>query len=138
VSNFASIRLYKDNKQDYEIWTIEQLANPENDYFHLRTLLGFLKKTYLISSTSVSHTEKLLSEVRIKQETISKSFYTHYKTLRFELINDIRHHNTVRVEVAVEKSQKIIDRIIFIHFCEDKGLLPDGKLHANLMKANEA
>jgi len=37
------------------------------------------------------------------------------------LINDIRHKNpAVGVELVVEKAQKIIDRLVFVHFCEDK------------------
>ncbi len=129
VSNFWSIRLYRDNKQDYEIRTIEQLADPANDYYNLKSLLVILGKKYLISESGKSATETRLSEVRIIQEQITKKFYQQYKALRFELINDIRHHNPdISVEIIVEKSQKIIDRIIFIHFCEDKGLLPHGKL----------
>ncbi len=138
VSNFASVRLYRDNKQDFELWTIEDLANPDNDYYHLKTLLALLKRNHLISASGTSYTETILSEVRSKQEQITKDFYKQYKTLRLELINDIRQHNTdVTVEVAVEKAQKIIDRIIFIHFCEDRGLLPEGKLKTNLLKGHE-
>lgn len=129
VSNFASIRLYRDNKQDFEVWTLEQLIDPSNEYFHLRTLLGLLRRSRLISQSGTSYTETLLSEVRINQETITKKFYKEYKALRFELINDIRQHNpSLDVETVVEKSQKIIDRIVFVLFCEDKGLLPDNKL----------
>lgn len=139
VSNFASIRLYRDNKQDFEIWTLEQLVDPSNEYYHLRTLLGLLRRSRLIAQSGKSYTETLLSEVRIKQEQITKDFYKQYKTLRFELINDIRYHNPeTHVETVVEKAQKIIDRIIFIHFCEDKGLLPEGKLKTNVIKAREA
>jgi len=133
------VRLYRDNKQDFEVWTIEELANPDNEYYNLKTLLGLLKRNHLISQSGTSFSEKLLSEVRIKQEQITKDFYKQYKTLRFELINDIRHHNPeIHVETVVEKAQKIIDRIIFIHFCEDKGLLPEGKLKTNVIRAREA
>jgi hypothetical protein len=121
VSNFASIRLYRDNKQDYELWTIEDLVKPDNDYYNLKSLLVILGKKYLISESGKSPTETRLSEVRIIQEQITKKFYQQYKSLRFELINDIRRHNPeVSIEAVVEKSQKIIDRVIFIHFCEDK------------------
>jgi hypothetical protein len=138
VSNFASVRLYRDNKQDFEVWTIEDLVNPDNNYYHLQTLLGLLKRNHLIAPTGSSVTEKLLSEVRVQQEQITKKFYKEYKDLRFELINDIRQHNPdLHVELIVEKAQKIIDRIIFIHFCEDKGLLPADKLKTNLLRGHE-
>jgi len=49
--------------------------------------------------------------------------------LRLELINDIRQNNAdLGIEMVVEKAQKIIDRVVFVHFCEDKGLLPADKL----------
>ncbi|HBB03806.1 TPA: hypothetical protein DCZ39_02785 [Patescibacteria group bacterium] len=38
----------------------------------------------------------------------------------------------------IEKAQKIIDRLIFIFFCEDKGLLPDKKLKENIVRSREA
>lgn len=139
VSNFWSIRLYKDNKQDFEIRTLEDLIKSDNDYYHLKSLLVILSKKYLISESGKSLTEQRLSEVRIKQEKITKDFYKDYKTLRFELINDIQRNNPeASVEIVVEKSQKIIDRIIFVHFCEDKGLLPDGKLAEVVMHGERA
>lgn len=141
VSNFFVTRLYRDNKQDYEEWTLEQLLDPTHDYFQLRKLILLLHKNRLLKSSlsSESFTEKLLSQFRIEQQNITKKFYKEYKDLRFELINDIRTHNiNISIETAVEKAQKIIDRIVFIHFCEDRGLLPDGKLKENVYRAAEA
>ena len=129
VSNFASIRLYRDNKQDYEVWTLEALASGDDNRYELKKLLVIASKHRLISTSGESYTEKLLSKFRYEQEKITKAFYTEYKNLRLELINDMRLHNpSISVEMLVEKAQKLIDRVIFIHFCEDKGLLPTDKL----------
>ena len=129
VSNFGSIRLYRDNKQDYEIWTLEELASGDNDRYELKKLLLLMQKRYLISTSEESQTQKLLSKFRYDQEHISKKFYQEYKQLRLELINDIRSQNEwISIDMVVEKSQKIIDRVIFIHFCEDTWLLPADKL----------
>jgi len=38
-------------------------------------------------------------------------------------------------EVLLEKSQKFLDRVIFICFCEDKGLLPNDLLHNAIKQA---
>jgi hypothetical protein len=74
-------------------------------------------------------TEKLLSEVRIEQEQITKKFYKEYKQLRLELINDMRKNNPESgLDLIIEKAQKVIDRLIFVHFCEDLELLPENKL----------
>jgi hypothetical protein len=34
----------------------------------------------------------------------------------------------VDLETVIEKAQKVIDRLIFVHFCEDLELLPENKL----------
>lgn len=39
--------------------------------------------------------------------------------------------------VIIPKAQKIIDRLIFIHFCEDLGLLPEWKLKQYVERAKE-
>lgn len=138
VSNFASIRLYRDNKLDFEVWTLDQLLDETDNYFQLRKLMLLLHAKRLLSKWSESYTERLLSKIRVEQQEITKKFYKEYKNLRFELINDIRLHNKdLGIEIIVEKAQKIIDRIVFIHFCEDKGLLPDGKLRENIYRAAE-
>lgn len=130
VTNFASIRLYRDNKQDFEVWTLEELASWADDWFALKKLLVLLHRKRLVSASWPSRAEELLSKFRYDQATISKKFYQEYKNLRLELINDMRVRNPdISVEVLVEKAQKLIDRTVFVHFCEDKGLLPPDKLH---------
>ena len=130
VSNFHQIRLYRDNKQDYVERTLDELVSGDDNYFALRKLLMILSAERLLSTDgSESRTEKLMTQFRIEQQKITKKFYQEYKWLRLELINDIREHNTdLDIEMVVEKAQKIIDRIVFVHFCEDKGLLPADKL----------
>lgn len=138
ATNFIEIRLFKDNQLDYEIWTLEDLVNPENDYYQLKRFYYLLNADNLISKSGASRTEKLLSEVRIEQEQITKKFYKEYKQLRLELINDMRANNPdVDLEVVIEKAQKVIDRLIFVHFCEDLWLLPEHKLKQYIERAGE-
>lgn len=139
VSNFHQVRLYRDNKQDYQEWTLAELASGQDNWFALRSLLVLLSANRLLSSGGESHTEKLMSQFRIEQQKITKKFYQEYKWLRLDLINDIRQHNSgIAIEIVVEKAQKIIDRLVFVHFCEDKGLLPADKLKENIVRAREA
>lgn len=134
VSNFYEIRLYRDNTTDFEIWNLDELLDPKDNYFNLRTLYLLLHKDNLLSAK----TEQLLSHFREEQQEITKKFYKEYKELRIELINDMRHNNpNSSIEIVIEKAQKIIDRLIFIFFCEDKGLLPDKRLKESILKAWE-
>lgn len=138
VSNYYEFRLYRDTYQDYEVWTLADLTNPDNDYEQFRIFHLLLHAESLIAENGESTTEKLLAKVRIEQEMITKKFYKEYSWLREELMRDIWKHNpTFRNESVVTLTQRIIDRIVFVHFCEDRGLLPQNKLAENLTRAKE-
>ena len=132
VSNFYEFRLYQDNQLDYESWTLDDLINPTNDYENFKSWYVLLRSDNFITESGSSKTEGLLSEVRINQEQIGKAFYSHYKEARLGLLRDLYQHNkSVRADInfGIEKAQKIIDRIVFVCFAEDRGLLPDNILH---------
>jgi type I restriction-modification system DNA methylase subunit len=138
VSNYQEIRLYRDTYQDYEVWTLAELVNPANDYEKFRIFYLLLRAESLISETGESETEKLLAKVRIEQEMITKKFYKEYSGLRADLMRDIWKNNPkLQNESVVTITQRIIDRIVFVHFCEDRGLLPQNKLAENLTRAKE-
>ena len=81
---------------------------------------------------------KLLAKVRIEEEKISKVFYKEYKDLRLELMRDIWKQNPgVRNAEVIEKAQRIIDRIVFVCFCEDRGLLPQNELQIRIDTAKK-
>lgn len=130
VTNFVEVRLFKNTQLDYEVWNLVDLVNPAHDYQNFKVFWYLLNAKHLIAPIGMeSVTEKLLSAVRIQSEQITKKFYQEYKALRLELINDIRSKNPeVSLDIVLQKSQKVIDRIVFVHFCEDFWLLPDGKL----------
>lgn len=135
VSNFYEIRLYRDNTTDFEIRNLDELLDSKDKYFNLRKLYLLLHRDNLLTGK----TEYLLSHFREEQKGITTKFYKEYKMLRVELINDMKQHNdSISIDVLIEKAQKIIDRLIFIFFCEDKGLLPDKKLSENILRSREA
>ncbi|HTK39507.1 MAG TPA: DNA methyltransferase, partial [Patescibacteria group bacterium] len=131
VSNFWEFRLYHDNLLDYEVWTLDDLVNPSDDYLLFKTWYALLRKDSFITAKGASKTENLLSDIRIEQENIGKKFYKVYKEARTELLRDIYKHNSyikTDIDTGIEKAQKIIDRIVFAAFAEDRGLLPDNTL----------
>lgn len=132
ATNFSEIRLFRDNQLDYEMWTLKELVNEKNNYFNFRKFYYLLCEKNFIAEGGKSETEKLLSAIRIKQEEITVKFYKEYKELRQILIQDIVKNNNISkanfYHKAVEKAQKIIDRIVFVCFFEDSGLLPENKL----------
>lgn len=140
VSNFYETRLYIDSYYDYESFTLSDLVNPKDNYFNFRKFYYLLSKQNLLSKRWDSNTKSLLSLIRTKEKEITKQFYKEYTQLRKELFKDIVANNSVKkteLDFILWKTQKIIDRIIFIHFCEDLDLLPNGKLKQNILRAEE-
>jgi len=93
VSNFYEIRLYRDNQTDFEVWNLDELMDPKDNYFNLRKLYLLLHRDNLLAHTGKSKTEELLSHFREEQKEITTKFYKDYKSLRIELINDIKAKN---------------------------------------------
>jgi type I restriction-modification system DNA methylase subunit len=132
VSNFYELRLYNDNQLDYERWTLDDLVDPTDDYFQLKSFYLLLRADNLTTPQGKSTTQGLLSDIRTEQETIGKEFYSVYRQARLELLRDLyRQNESVRdnIELGIEKAQKIIDRIVFACFAEDRGLLPENTVH---------
>jgi type I restriction-modification system DNA methylase subunit len=128
VSNFFETRLYADHLLDYERWTLDDLVDPQDDYVKFKTFYLLLRRENFTSPSGKFQTETILSDIRSEQEEIGKEFYKVYKLARLELLRDIYRKNPhVRnnFEVGIEKAQKIIDRVVFCCFAEDRGLLPD-------------
>ena len=131
VSNFYEFRLYQDNQLDYEQWTLDDLLNPAEDYLAFKTWYILLKSENFVTPTGPSKTEQLLSSVRLDQEQISKKFYSEYKEARLGLLRDLyRRNESVKkdIDFGIEKAQKIVDRLVFVCFAEDRGLLPENIL----------
>jgi len=141
VSNFWEFRLYHDNLLDYEVWTLDDLVNPEDNYLLFKTWFVLLNKQNFTTPKGSSKTEGILSDIRIEQENISKKFYKVYREARIELLRDIyRRNSSVRdnIDLGIEKAQKVIDRIVFAAFAEDSGLLPDNTLQSVIASADNS
>jgi hypothetical protein len=73
-------------------------------------------------------TQQLLKESEEAEEEITDALYGEYKNLRTRLIDHILGVESVSPLDAVGVAQTILDRILFIAFAEDRGLLPKGTL----------
>ncbi|MGE0083886.1 MAG: DNA methyltransferase [Desulfococcaceae bacterium] len=112
------------------------------DYTELTKFLAIFRKDRLICGQGKSRTEEMLEMQGIEEKKIEKEFYEKYYRLRIDLFNEIALHNPPyrkkRAEL-VAVTQKILDRLIFIWFCEDsrEELLPRSilqRLIGSLMK----
>ena len=80
----------------------------------------------LISKEKESLLDVLYRKNIEAEEEISKKFYSDYKKFRMNLFNHIKEKNPNINEILIfEKTQKLIDRFIFVCFCEDTALLDE-------------
>jgi hypothetical protein len=124
VSNFRDIRLYnKSRTQDYverfDILELHKEAEFKRFYY-------LLCRENLIARIKPSVIDDLANDTANASEDITHKFYGEYKNARMALfLHLIEHNPTVSQAILLEKAQKIIDRFIFILFCEDtSSLLP--------------
>ena len=124
VSNFREIRLYSKNRtQDFfEKFDVLELHRTEE----FKRFYYFLCKDNLISHAKTSVIDDLANDSTKEDEDITLKFYQDYKNVRLNLFHHLVEHNPdIEKTLLLEKAQKIIDRFIFILFCEDTGsLLP--------------
>lgn len=123
VSNYRVIRLYAIGygRKDYEEFDLSTMTKPDN-YNRFRLLLSSDK---LLGG----HTLRLLKDSDAAEKEITAELYKQYRTARTLLINEIISQNVASNPLeAVESAQTILDRILFIAFAEDKGLLKQGIL----------
>lgn len=125
VSNFHVIRLYHRDKtpQAYEEFSLAEMRdNPKrfNEFYCLfnpRGLLrGFLKKEKPLAL-------RLLAESTTERLEVGDRLYDFFSEQRAHLIEFLMKHRGKSQDTAIRLAQKLLDRIIFIAFCEQRELL---------------
>ncbi len=119
VSNYLEIRLYAVGygRQVYEKWDLAQLSDPIE---YARFIL-LLSQKHLLGN----QTELLLKESEQIEKEITVQLYQDYKNLRYTLIETLKTDNPECDDLKIiTYAQCILDRILFIAFAEDTGLLP--------------
>ncbi len=119
VSNYLEIRLYSygEGRQAYETFDLRRLHEPEE----------YTRAQLLLSAENLlgGRTAELLEESRRENKDITNRLYADYKTLRSDLIGEVRRERPeMEPLLAIRTGQTILDRILFIAFAEDTSLLP--------------
>lgn len=123
VSNCIEIRLYKfpHSNYIYESWQIADLIKPD-EYARFVLLLG--AKNLLTGAT-----EKLFEQSQQAEKDITNALYADYREIRIKLINGMKRENgRFSRQSMVARAQTLLDRVLFIAFAEDRGLLPANTL----------
>jgi hypothetical protein len=120
TSNFHKLRFYIDNKVDFEEFDLFELSREQFDLLYL-----ILSKDSVFSDLP----SKLKSETKFHEENISNKLYKDYSVFKRKLYdNMVTNAPAVDKLTLFKKSQKLIDRFLFILFAEDRGLLPPNSI----------
>ena len=115
-SNFHKLRFYIDDASDYEEFDLYNLDKETFKRFYL-----YLRKEGLLDK----NLPKLLrQETKFHEEEISKKLYKDYSHFKRSFFENAVQNNPQHDKLELfKKSQKFLDRILFLLFAEDKGLV---------------
>ncbi len=120
ISNFEKLRFFIHHAVDYIEFNLFTLTKEE-----FTTLWLCLHSDNLLDNIPA----KIKAESVVKEEDITKNLYKDYSSFKQELWQDIvKSNQSGDPLVFYKKTQKLIDRFLFIFFAEDAGLLPPNSI----------
>jgi type I restriction-modification system DNA methylase subunit len=126
TSNFQKLRFYIDYANEFE----------EFDLFHLQKESFELLYLILSSNSILSDLPlELKEETRFHEQDISDKLYKDYSVFKNKLYKNLIKNNPENNKLILfNKSQKLLDRFLFILFAEDSGLLPPNSISRTIEK----
>ena len=120
TSNFQKLRFYIDYSNEHEEFDLFHLNKEE---FELLFLI--LSKESIFSNLPI----KLKEETQFHDQNISAKLYKDYSNFKRKLYDNLTfNHPEIDKLTLFKKSQKLLDRFLFILFAEDSGLLPPNSI----------
>ena len=133
VTSIRQTRLYckGTDQQTYERFDTEQLA--ESDAL-LKRFVFLLGAARVVPETGRCHFYELLAESERVGKELTKEFYLRYADMRQDAFQRLcRDNPDVPRHDVLSCAQKLLDRVLFSAFCEDRGLAPHAKRSARRM-----
>jgi len=122
TSNFEKLRFYVEHSDTYEEFNLFTLS--QERFVLLYTLLN---KESIFSDIPLM----LKNHSKLQEENISNELYKKYASLRTNLFENIIDNNpAIDKHILLEKTQTILDRMVFIFFGEDRGILPTNTIQS--------
>ena len=120
ISNFEKLRLYIDNTVEHIEWNLFTLTEQEFRQLYLCLAFEQVKQETAL---------KMKQESVSSEDQITKALYKDYTAFKRALFADIVAHNPDYDQLLLfKKTQKLLDRLLFIFFAEDCGLLPPNSM----------
>ena len=142
TSNYEKLRFYINDATEFEEFNLFELTEERFELLYL-----CLQKDNILNNIPLKTKEASI----VVEEQITKQFYKDYSIFKRELFRDLVKRNAKRLKSTLsltdadidedsiadqssldknlkltlfKKSQKLIDRFLFVFFAEDRGLLP--------------
>lgn len=126
TSNFQKLRFYIDNAVEYLEFDLFKL-----DFEAFKLLYLLLQAENLLNDLPL----KLKSESISQEEKITHALYQDYSAFKRALFADLCAKNSQYNALELfAKTQKLLDRLLFIFFAEDSGLLSANTAHTMLIE----
>jgi len=129
VCNYVSFRLYHRNHTPrvYELFTLPDLHKHDefDQFYYLFHRDGFLPSR----EYPIPRADALLVKTGERKREVGDVLYEEYHRNRVALIRHLSEKpRNMPLNQAIRVVQKLLDRIVFIAFCENRGLLPEKTL----------
>lgn len=123
LTNMLEIRLYAvgHTRRVYERFDLLEIANNPAEYHRFQLLLS-------VNNLLGGRTLELLNESGAIEKQITRELYADYRRWRVQLIIALAQSNDLEPKVLIAPVQKLLDRILFVAFAQQRGLLPAGTL----------
>jgi hypothetical protein len=124
VTSMRETRLYHkgSDQHTFEHFMIEALASDEA---LLKKLVFLLGAERVVPGGARCHLDDLLNASEKVGRELTKEYYVRYAEMREDAFERLCEQNPgVSAEEVLAVTQKLLDRVLFCSFCEDRGLLP--------------
>lgn len=128
ISNFEKLRFYIDNSVNFEEFNLFNLSESQFALLYLCLAYENIEKNLpkTVKAKSLS-----------KEEEITNKLYKDYSEFKQVLFNDIlalNHVDSAEQQILLfKKTQKLLDRLLFIFFAEDSGLLTPNTMRIHIL-----
>lgn len=124
VTNMREIRLYHKGSDQHtcDSYSIADLVEDDALFQRFVFVLGAER---VVSAEGKCHLKDLLGESERIGKELTREYYGEYAGLRVEFFRKLCESNPKEQPGAIlTATQKLLDRVLFCSFCEDRGLLP--------------
>jgi hypothetical protein len=128
TSNFQKLRFYIDNAIEFLEWDLFKL-----DFENFKLLYLCLGKDNIFKNLAAT----IKVESVTVEENVTKRLYKEYSGFRKALFNNIAELNANTDKLLLfKKTQKLLDRFLFLFFAEDRMLVPPNSVRKILEQWN--